>query len=356
MTERDVDSTIWEPVSDGLLAPQRPLPLTWSVLAPTLEAAQRRTASELKEAINAPLPDGALWQLVAGQPYRRRQTAAAGSSPAAGRAGLLAQIGLGGRASRLLLDTTAIAAERCQRLQRWYARVRATRWGQADLLQVMEEIEPHGILALAAWQQMQIVWQEASQELAQTQAEVWADAPAAAVTALTAPVAAYDLALDRLAQGALSSEEFLQRFGHRGPNEAELAAPRWSEAPDHLTALASARGAAAAGAAARQAQAEQTLLGHVRFLRRRAVETLLQTRQRYGEQLHQADDARALWLAATRIWTLAAAQEALADQRLQQPDDIFFLELEEVKQLMTGEWNVTHRSQLYDLVASRRHP
>lgn len=36
-------------------------------------------------------------------------------------------------------------------------------------------------------------------------------------------------ALCRLAQGALSEEEFLTRFGHRGSNEFELAVPRWRE-------------------------------------------------------------------------------------------------------------------------------
>ncbi len=41
-------------------------------------------------------------------------------------------------------------------------------------------------------------------------------------------------ALGRLARGELSAADFLSDFGHRGPQEMELAAPRWRERPDLL--------------------------------------------------------------------------------------------------------------------------
>ncbi|MBX9581596.1 MAG: hypothetical protein K2X87_14945 [Gemmataceae bacterium] len=37
-----------------------------------------------------------------------------------------------------------------------------------------------------------------------------------------------------LAEGRIDRAAFLERFGHRGPNEMELSQPRWSEAPDEL--------------------------------------------------------------------------------------------------------------------------
>jgi pyruvate,water dikinase len=40
-----------------------------------------------------------------------------------------------------------------------------------------------------------------------------------------------------LAAGTLDRAAFLERFGHRGTNEMELAQPRWSEVPDELTRL-----------------------------------------------------------------------------------------------------------------------
>lgn len=355
MTESQVDLTVWEPVSDSQWAPSHPMPLTWSVLAPVLEAAQRQTADEMKDVMKADLPAGALWQLVGGQAYRRREMPAVVNSDATARGGLLAQVRLVSRSPKTLVAAAAAAAERCQRVQRWYARVSATRWGQADLLQVMEEIEPHGIRALSTGEQMRLAWLESSSDVIQAQKEAWPDASPADVADLATPVSGYDLALSRVARGMDSREAFISRYGHRGANEPELSSPRWGEDPGRLnTQLAVTMLMPDPDPAARLAQAEQKLLDRLRFLRRRSVEGLLQSRRRFGELLDQADEARAFWLAATRLWTLAAAQEALADQRLRDASDIFFLEFEEVKQLMTGELNVTHRQQLADLVAARR--
>jgi pyruvate,water dikinase len=44
-------------------------------------------------------------------------------------------------------------------------------------------------------------------------------------------------AIRKLAAGTVSRDDFLHRFGHRGPNEMELAAPRWAESPPSLTGL-----------------------------------------------------------------------------------------------------------------------
>ncbi len=52
------------------------------------------------------------------------------------------------------------------------------------------------------------------------------------------PAAACEAGLYRVAQGQSSVEQFLEQFGHRGPDEMELAAPRWREIPDQLERLA----------------------------------------------------------------------------------------------------------------------
>jgi rifampicin phosphotransferase len=44
-------------------------------------------------------------------------------------------------------------------------------------------------------------------------------------------------AIRDLAQNRLTRDEFLRRFGHRGPNEMELSAPRWAENPALLSRL-----------------------------------------------------------------------------------------------------------------------
>jgi pyruvate,water dikinase len=46
------------------------------------------------------------------------------------------------------------------------------------------------------------------------------------------PEADLPAAVKALAAGRLARDEFLRRFGHRGPQDMELASPRWSEIPD----------------------------------------------------------------------------------------------------------------------------
>ncbi|MFO0846947.1 MAG: PEP-utilizing enzyme [Gemmataceae bacterium] len=48
-------------------------------------------------------------------------------------------------------------------------------------------------------------------------------------------------AVRRLAAGELDRAAFLERFGHRGPNEMELSTPRWGEVPELLGEAVSAR-------------------------------------------------------------------------------------------------------------------
>jgi pyruvate,water dikinase len=44
-------------------------------------------------------------------------------------------------------------------------------------------------------------------------------------------------AIGELSTGAIDRAAFLERFGHRGPNEMELAQRRWAEAPEELAKL-----------------------------------------------------------------------------------------------------------------------
>jgi pyruvate,water dikinase len=68
----------------------------------------------------------------------------------------------------------------------------------------------------------------------------------------------------------------------------------------------------------------------------------------------QALHAFAHVFAGTRRWAVAAAGEAMADERLQAVDDVFFFELEEVKQMMTGEWNISARREIQATCEKRR--
>ncbi|QDU93847.1 PEP/pyruvate-binding domain-containing protein [Lignipirellula cremea] len=70
-------------------------------------------------------------------------------------------------------------------------------------------------------------------------------------------------AWEQMRAGELTPDEFLSRFGHRGPQEMELAEPRWAEMPEQLAAVVVARqdvtARARLSAVARREQAEQQL-------------------------------------------------------------------------------------------------
>ncbi len=57
---------------------------------------------------------------------------------------------------------------------------------------------------------------------------------------------------------------------------------------------------------------------------------------------------------AGREWAKAAAHEAAHDGRLQEEDEVFFFQLEEIKQMMTGEWNVSDLSDIHATAAERK--
>jgi hypothetical protein len=69
---------------------------------------------------------------------------------------------------------------------------------------------------------------------------------------------------------------------------------------------------------------------------------------------NKAGHALAYTLAATRRWALAAGHEAMADKRLLTATDAFLYELEELKEMMTGEWNVSDRDEIQAVAAQRR--
>jgi pyruvate,water dikinase len=87
--------------------------------------------------------------------------------------------------------------------------------------------------------------------------------------------------------------------------------------------------------------------------RRDAQVLLLQARQGLVLQ-SRALHVHAYTLAGTRIWALAAGREAMSDGRLLADNEVFFYELEEMKQMMTGEWNVSDTAGIRATAAERK--
>ncbi|MEZ4734110.1 MAG: hypothetical protein R3E79_44015 [Caldilineaceae bacterium] len=275
-----------------------------------------------------------------------------------------------------------------QNAESWYAKTQELRWTQADILQVMEEVERVSVasfkLFFAARHNLEQIY---NRLLWSTQAQhpfpanvslihrAICDLPelvecqmAKRVVALGEVAGADSATWTWLKAGQLDHwpetlpnqslrtaiDAFLQQYGHRTVVEAEISGQRWQQDPSLLFASLLAYGQKQrtlpteiqVGRATPPVQQTQSLLQAVTTDQRKHVEQQLQQVRQLLLLQSQALHAFAYILAGTRRWALAAATEALADQRIEQAEDVFFFQLEEVKQMMTGEWNVSSRQEI----------
>lgn len=301
--------------------------------------------------------------------------------------GLFAAMKLG-RGARKIAETAAAMENELGELdgkaQSWLQRVAGLRWSQAEILQIMEEIENAGAPGMA-------VFLAARQRLESTSAHFLSQARAAGhpqPDALLAQVLAAapglveaEIARQVAALGAAAQQEpaahaflaagdyaqwasalpgafaeqvraFLTAYGHRGAGEGELSNPRWAEDPSPLFQAILAAGRRG-GAPPRPADVNALLAG-VDGKQRKALTELAETLHAAMRLQSQALHICARILAGARRWALAAGHEAAADQRLAAETDVFYYELEEVKQMMTGEWNISDQTGIRATAAARK--
>lgn len=275
-----------------------------------------------------------------------------------------------------------------QKAESWYAKTQDLRWTQADILQVMEEVERVSVasfkLFFAARHNLEQIY---NRLLWSTQAQhpfpanvslihrALCDLPelfecqiAQQIVALGEVAGADSTTLTWLKAGQTENWQetlpnqalrkaitaFFQQYGHRTVTEAEISGKRWQQEPSLLFASLLAYlqnqhtlpGEMQVGAEIPAVQQVQPLLQAVAPDQRKHVEQQLQQVRQLLLLQSQALHSFAYLLAGTRRWALAAAKEALTDQRIEQAEDIFFFQLEEVKQMMTGEWNVSSRQEI----------
>jgi pyruvate,water dikinase len=321
-----------------------------------------------------------------GQPYPLAHIA---------KSGFLAGFKLS-RAQQKIDDTLAALGKEIDavtaKAESWHAKTLEMRWTQADILLIMEEIEragtPSMIALFAARHNLALTYArliEGSRDalgypanlaainaaLGGTQRLVESEIAAALVRlgagacdnaavmdwlahadARQAPAVHPDALPD--AELATALADFLARYGHRGLGEGESRCPRWAEAPQPVLAsiLACAQGQPRQPDLTTSA-AQEKLLGAFGS-RQKVGRALLQRAADLHRLQSRALDAFAWVLAGTRRWVSAAAREAMTDQRLRSQDEIFFFELEEIKQMMTGEWNVSDRDDIHATAARRQ--
>jgi pyruvate,water dikinase len=305
--------------------------------------------------------------------------------------GLLAGLKLGGNARKAGGVLSALGGEldgAAGKGRAWLQRVQTMRWSQAEILQIMEEIERTGATTLelyvAARHHLQSAYLRllalcdgpaTAQQLAAVNAAL---APggdlvelqiARAVASLAQAAQAEPQVLQYLQGGNFAEQEaalaatsfgarlaeFLAAYGHRCAGEGELMIPRWSEDPAPV--LAAVVAAAACGTTTLPAPAppdESPLMALLDGKRRKEAQALLAQIRAALPLQSMALHVHAYTLAGTRVWARAAGREAMSDKRLLAPDDVFLYELEEMKQMMTGEWNVSDREGIQATAVQRR--
>jgi phosphoenolpyruvate synthase/pyruvate phosphate dikinase len=178
-----------------------------------------------------------------------------------------------------------------------------------------------------------------------------------------------DGTLPPVAQSGLAS--FLRTFGHRAVAEIDLGMPRWSDDPTHILGVVAnylrlGDGADAPdqvfGKAAREAD-EQV----ARFIARaRAksplhaaiVKMALDRTRRFAGLRELPKYNLVLGLASAREQLLLVGKQLAASQRIEHPEDIFFLDLDDVEVALAGEGLhhvVAERRAAYEQELRRRH-
>ncbi len=125
----------------------------------------------------------------------------------------------------------------------------------------------------------QFAWQVLDQQIGKSLGKERARSILTSLSQGAKPDPAADLpgAIRELSTGTLTSDQFLSRFGHRGPNEMELSSPRWRENPASLDRIgghvAAARPPSAADVLGRVAEeakwnsfVAKSMAGHVERL------------------------------------------------------------------------------------------
>lgn len=276
-----------------------------------------------------------------------------------------------------------------QKAKSWCGKTKELRWTQADVLQIMEEIERVGVDSLkiyfAARHNLEIVynrllWLLNEQESVPKRISLIGHALGELTDLVEFQIAEKFLALGlRMAQSeetvawlatgdfpewratmpdkqfVSAVQDFLDSYGHRAVNEAEIRNLRWEADFELIFKIlqAIATKHPKPPTAVPSNQYKQRLIEAANGDARTINELLEQARlcmQLQSDALH----AFAYILTGTREWAQAAAGEALADERLTTRDDVFFFTLEEIKQMMTGEWNISDKEGIQQTCAERR--
>lgn len=146
---------------------------------------------------------------------------------------------------------------------------------------------------------------------------------------------------------ALAFDDFLARWGHRAVYEVSVRTPRWREDPGYLFGLIRARlqatdtGTSLPDTAARRRalaeRAERELRSAVPAWLRGLMRATAAAAMQEAAQREQAKSALAAWLEPLRAALAVVGPRLIARGVLGQPDDVYFLTLDELRAVLNGQ-------------------
>ena len=356
------------------LFPGRTTPFAWTLLAGPADRALRNTFTELGGQLAGEAP---FWRLRSGYAYLNAAALAQADQSLCGAAwlGVSQPHALGGLRGRLQAGGII---RRCQarlaagmreasglqtRLSRWLAWVQGVKWTQADLLQVMEELEPHALAALqtyflvrAGLNAAAAAFESRLQDWLPTGTEELRAGLMVGVEGLPS-VSICEAIIAAARHEATDPERLatLARCSHRGPGEIRPDGLRWPDAP-HLLSYLGGQDAPVHTPATATSTRQQALGTLQKSLSSRQFQQAQELLGNLADAMRAADlawDTLALVMTAAQRWVTAAARETMAAGLITRPGDVLFLELEELKQVATGERHAGDRETVHAAVTER---
>jgi rifampicin phosphotransferase len=140
-------------------------------------------------------------------------------------------------------------------------------------------------------------------------------------------------------------QAFLDTYGHRGLYEVDMANPRWREQPDYLFDVLASYAAIAQetppfdpqAQAQRRQQAATYALQNLPWWRRSWFRNNLHRAQEYSQLREHSKSHLVRLIDVGRQFALRAGELLAQDGVLEAPDDVFFLEREELIEALRGE-------------------
>ncbi len=149
------------------------------------------------------------------------------------------------------------------------------------------------------------------------------------------------LGMARLRDGLITRAEYLERYGHRGPHEMELAAPGLDEDPVSLDAALAAASISIADVQAMRARQEEEHAWAWQCFQARYPRKAASMRRALDGLAQAVRDREAVRSEVTRLARLVRFLLLRAGELTGLRSDIFFLSLDEIAELLTGRLPAT---------------